>query len=97
MVSILERPGRRALAQALGTADIASSDSEATVGMIITPTTRPAASALVNSTSNGKTSLQQRGDEGQGEEAVDHGGDAREDLEDRLEDLRVLRAAYSER
>ena len=34
-----------------GTADRASSESEATVGMIITPSTRPAASALVKPTS----------------------------------------------
>ena len=36
---------------ACGTAEKASSDSEAIVGMIITPRTRPAASALVKPTS----------------------------------------------
>ena len=36
---------------ACGTADIASSASEATVGMIITPSTRPADRALMNPTS----------------------------------------------
>ena len=46
---------------ACGTADMASSASDATVGMIMTPSTRPAASALVKPTSMFKMSCSRVG------------------------------------
>ena len=44
-----------------GTADIASSDRDATVGMIMMPRAMPAASALVKPTSTPKTPLSRFG------------------------------------
>ena len=72
-----------------GTADMASSDSEAIVGMIMTPITMPAARRVedVRPVADRPDVPEQRGDEGQGEEAVDHGRDAGQDLQHRLEDL----------
>ena len=68
--------------------DIASSDSDATVGTTITPSTRPAARALVKPTSMSRMSCSRVGcDERQGEEAVDDRRDAGQQLHSRLEDL----------
>ena len=66
---------------ACGTALITSSDSEETKGMIMTPMTRPAASALSEATSEARVDSPSCADErrdGQGgEEAVDHGRECR--------------------
>ena len=84
------------LAEAIGTARIASSEIEATSGMVRMPTPMPAASRLKPSLGEDVWTtfgLIQR----QGEEAEDDAGDAGEDLEDRLDDAADLGLAYSDR
>ena len=72
---------------ARGTAAIESSAIEEMNGMIITPITSPAASALSDEVGmpSATASCAPRRDRQRGEIAVDHGRNAREDLEHRLE------------
>ena len=72
---------------------MASSESEATVGISITPITSPALRAL--KTRPGSEVLQERRDERQREVAVDDGRDPGEHLERGLEDPCAGEHAYS--
>ena len=70
-----------------GTADMASLLSEATVGTIITPITRPAASTLNDPVGRCSQSRSTDGlHEREREQTVDDGRDAGQDLQDRLQD-----------
>ena len=75
----------RRYAKELGTEFMASSLSDDTIGIIITPITIPALSAL-NTSISGKSYLQQRRHECQREVAVHDRRDAGEYLKHRLDD-----------